>query len=276
LLYCNQNFADYPVVLPDGKYDPSEIRPQYFLLSYKKKAEASTSAPDHPAELALDENIRTWWAAEKTRGWFLLDLEDTYRPHSIQINFADHEVRELKIDKSLRSDMMTNTRYIDSSADLKTRFIVEGSVDKENWFVIEDRSQAEDNRCHPYIILDEKYEVRYIRIRSVKLPYDEVFALSGVRVFGKGKGSVPAPVENCRAERTEDRLSCTISFDEAEGAFGYNVRFGIAPDKLYTSYQVYEKSEVMLTTLNADQDYYYAVDSFNENGICEATEVYKM
>lgn len=276
LLYCNQNFADYPVVLPDGKYVASDLKPQYFLLSYKKKAEASSCKEGHPVELALDENIRTWWSAEKTAGWYILDLEDVYRPHSVQINFADESVKVMNVDKSLRSDIMTNKRYIDSSSDLKTRFILEGSVDKENWFVIEDRSQADDNRCHPYIILDEKYEVRYIRITAVKLPYDEVFALSGVRVFGKGKGSVPAMVENCRAERTEDKLSCTISFDEAEGAFGYNIRFGIAPDKLYNSYLVYEKSEVMLTTLNADEDYYYAVDSFNENGVCEATEVFKM
>ena len=276
LLYCNQNFADYPIVLPEGKYDPSEIRPQYFLLSYKKTVEASSCKAGHPAELAVDENIRTWWSAEKSLGWFIVDLEDVYRPHSIQINFADESVPELKVDKSLRSDMMTNKRYIDSSSDLKTRFIVEGSLDKENWFVIEDRSQAEDNRCHPYIILDEKFEVRYIRIRSLKLPYDEAFALSGVRVFGKGHGNVPAPVENCRALRAENGLDCTISYDKAEGAFGYNIRFGIAPDKLYTSYQVYEKSEVLLTTLNADQEYYYTVDSFNENGICEGKTAYKM
>ena len=48
---------------------------------------------------------------------------------------------------------------------------------------------------------------------------------------------------------------------------GYNVRFGIAPDKLYSSYQVYGETWVHMITLNADQKYYYAIDSFNENGI---------
>jgi hypothetical protein len=48
---------------------------------------------------------------------------------------------------------------------------------------------------------------------------------------------------------------------------GYNVRFGIAPDKLYSSCQLYGDTSVTLTTLNGDQAYWFAVDSFNENGI---------
>ena len=88
LLFCNQNFADYPIILPEGSYDVRTIRPQYFLLSYKKAATASSSQKDHPVSLALDENIRTWWVCETSKGWYQLDLGDVYRPHSIQINFA--------------------------------------------------------------------------------------------------------------------------------------------------------------------------------------------
>ena len=65
----------------------------------------------------------------------------------------------------------------------------------------------------------------------------------------------------------EDAMTCRISWEPSADADGYNVRFGIAPDKLYSSYQVYGASQVRLTTLNADQQYYFAMDSFNENGI---------
>ena len=50
---------------------------------------------------------------------------------------------------------------------------------------------------------------------------------------------------------------------------GYDVKYGIAPDKLYSSHMVYDASEAMLTTLNKGQQYYVRIDSFNENGITE-------
>ena len=47
------------------------------------------------------------------------------------------------------------------------------------------------------------------------------------------------------------------------------MRYGIAPDKLYQSWMVYDAGEVELTTLIKGQDYWISVDSFNENGITE-------
>lgn len=276
LLYCNQDFADYPVVLPDGRYDARTLEPQYFLLSYKKQAKASSSQEGHPAGLALDENIRTWWAAKETNAWYELDLGEVLRPHSVQINFAEHEVPQKDVDKSLRSDMMTSYRYIDSSAALKTRYTLEGSEDGQNWFMIADHSSDDDDRSHPYIILDGRYAVRYLKVTVLELPYGEVFALSGLRVFGKGTGEKPAEVKGVTAERLENGLDARIRFEKAEGAFGYNIRFGIAEDKLYSSWQVHEQNDVLLTTLNKGQKYWFRVDSFNENGITRGTELFTL
>ena len=276
LLYTNQYFADYPIVLPDGKYDARKIKPNYFLLSYKKNAKASSSQEGFGVENALDEDIRTHWACKESTGWYEVDLGDTYKPHSIQVNFFEHNVPELKVNKKLRSDMMTNTRYIDSSKDLKTRFIIEGSLDDENWFVIYDGSNLDTDRSHPYIILDEKYKLRYIKVTALELPYNEAFALAGLRVFGIGNGKKPEEVRNILSVRHDNGLDALIRFKEVENAQGYVIRFGIAKDKLYSSYLIYDKNEVLLTTLNADQDYYFAVDSFNENGICEGKTIYKI
>ena len=275
LLYCNQNFADYPVVLPEGKFDARDLKPQYYLLSYKKKAEASSSKEGHGPELALNEDIRTWWAAKETNGWYCLDLGAEYRPHSVQINFADESVPELNVDKSLRSDLFTNSRYIDSSAELHTRFTLEGSLDGKEWFMICDASGRNDDRPHPYIVLDEKYEVRYLKVTALELPYGKAFALSGLRVFGKGGGERPAEVSGVKATRDPNGLDCRIRFEQAEGAFGYNIRYGISEDKLYTSYCVYDRTDVLITTLNAGQDYFFKVDSFNENGVTEGRTLYR-
>ncbi len=66
-------------------------------------------------------------------------------------------------------------------------------------------------------------------------------------------------------------MTCRLTWKNANGAIGYNVRFGIAPDKLYSSDQVYGCEEAFLTTLNAGQSYWYAIDAFNENGVTEGT-----
>ena len=58
-----------------------------------------------------------------------------------------------------------------------------------------------------------------------------------------------------------------ISWKHIENAQGCNVRYGVAPDKLYLSWLVYDADEVTLSTLTAGQEYYVCVDSFNENGI---------
>ena len=56
-----------------------------------------------------------------------------------------------------------------------------------------------------------------------------------------------------------------------KGAQGYNILWGIAPDKLYSSWMVYDKTDLLMKTLTADKDYYFCVEAFNENGV----DVYK-
>lgn len=70
-------------------------------------------------------------------------------------------------------------------------------------------------------------------------------------------------------------LDGKVSWQHLEDAQGCNVRYGIAPDKLYHSWLVYGADEVTLSTLIAGQSYYVRVDSFNENGIT-AGEIFKM
>lgn len=57
-----------------------------------------------------------------------------------------------------------------------------------------------------------------------------------------------------------------------KGAQGYNVLWGIAPDKLYSSWMVYDGNELEMKSLTIDQDYYFAVEAFNENGVSLPSE----
>jgi xylan 1,4-beta-xylosidase len=56
---------------------------------------------------------------------------------------------------------------------------------------------------------------------------------------------------------------------------GYNILWGIAKDKLYQTYQVFgdKDSKLELRALNLGQDYYIAIEAFNEIGVSPQSEV---
>ncbi|MFZ0544064.1 MAG: family 43 glycosylhydrolase [Candidatus Promineifilaceae bacterium] len=272
ILYCNQNFADYPLSIPDGKFDPRKIEPQWMLLSYKKPAKASSSQPGHPPELAVNEDIRAWWSAAKNQAgeYLQLDLGDSYTVHAIQINLADDSLDLPERSEQEMGGPPFMRRYIETNK-MVTRYLVEGSLDGNQWFILTDKRSAESDLPHDFFVYNEGKEVRYIKVTGSETPYEQNFRVSGLRVFGKGKGEKPTAT-NTQAKRTGD-LNALIQWQPAEGAQGYNIRYGIHPDKLYLSWQVYEQTHLDLPTLNKGITYYVCVDSFNENGITKGKTI---
>ena len=50
VLYCNQNFADYPHRIPADNFDAASQQPEWMLLSYKKPVTASSTAENSSPE----------------------------------------------------------------------------------------------------------------------------------------------------------------------------------------------------------------------------------
>jgi hypothetical protein len=71
--------------------------------------------------------------------------------------------------------------------------------------------------------------------------------------------------------RQADRRNAFIKWMPQQNCQGYNILWGIAPDKLYSSWMVYDKDSMLMRNLNADQKYYFSIEAFNENGISERT-----
>jgi hypothetical protein len=69
-----------------------------------------------------------------------------------------------------------------------------------------------------------------------------------------------------------DLRNATLAWTRSEGAEGYIVRYGIAPDKLYNQYQV-SGEPVEVRTLTVGTRYYFRVDSFNTSGITKGETV---
>jgi len=225
----------------------------WMLLSRKKPVTASSSMANHPAEAAVDEDIRTWWSAEsgKPDEWFRVDLGALDTVQAVQINFGDE-----------------GSTTLGRSTEVY-RYILEASGDGRKWVKLVDHSRTGRDAPHDYEVLRKPVRARYVRIRNVFSPNNSKFSLSDLRVFGSSNVPLPHVVESARAVRDpHDSRHASISWKEASGAEFYIVRIGPAPGLQTMNYQVYDgNTSIDVHSLNSDTDYYVSVDSVNDSGI---------
>ena len=265
-LFCNQRYGDWPVAVSGEKQNPWE-NPQWYLLSYKKPATASSAEEGKGAELISNEDCRNWWRATSNQPgeWVQLDLKEAMDVHAIQINFADDT-----IDIPCPGEIVgtTQARFIDG-ADHLTRYLLEGSLDGKEYFVIEDKREANADLTHDFLVREEGIAVRYLKLSVYATAYDQPACISGLRVFGVGNGKKPS-APKFSVKRDND-LEMTVEM-KSEGAVGYNVLWGATPEKLYHSWMTFEEVQ-KIPALVKGREYFVRVDAFNENGITEG-EVY--
>lgn len=264
-LCCDQRYGDWPVKVEAKIWE----KPDWMLLSYHKPVKASSGKG---TECVTDENVRTWWRAETSgkEEWVELDLEDALEIHAVQINFADDCETMAQPEMNFVASFDTQ-RCIDTRK-WTTRWILEGSKDGVSYEVLADKSKAETDLAHDFLVWESGREIRYLRLRAMELPYGQKPCVSGIRVFGLGKGEVPKQVEKCEIIWNQDdpmqSLDMTISWEQSD-AVGYNILWGYEPEKLYHSYMVYEKAEQKIGALAKESPVYIRIDAFNENGITE-------
>lgn len=268
-LFCNQRYGDWPIRIKAGKMDPWR-NPDWFLLSYKKPVEASSFCEGKDPAKAVDENVQTWWRATSAQKgeWLQIDLCEEYDVHAVQINFADDKI-EIPSPGEIRG--IIQPRYIDETKQV-TRWLLEGSVNGKDYFVIEDKSEVETDLSHDLVVREEGIRTRYLRLIIIEVPHNQQPCISGLRVFGKGGGDKPETPQ-FEAKRIGD-LDMEISI-KGENALGYNILWGHRTDKLYHSMMTFEESQ-KIGALVKGQDYYVRVDAFNENGITEGNRIVKV
>jgi hypothetical protein len=255
VMYCNTAYGDYPHYLT-GAFTG------WMLLNYKKPvAVSSTLGSGHPPNDAVDEDIKTYWsAATGDKGeWITSDLGALATVNAIQINYADQDAT-----------------FLGKQTGIFHQYLLYASADGKKWTMLLDKSGNTTDVPHDYIELPQPVRARYIKLVNQHMPSGK-FAVSGLRVFGKGDGPAPDTVKDLIVLRTEkDKRSAWIKWRPADNAYGYTLYYGTAPDKLYNSILVYDANEYWFKVMDLEKPYYFSIEAINENGVSSRTAVLKV
>jgi hypothetical protein len=253
-IHSNTILADYPQYNPGIKDDPNNSNfAGMMLLSNKKYVMASSSLADHSIQYAADEDVRTYWSAQSGNPdeWMMIDLGKECSVEAVQVNFAEHNTNP------------TLVRGRDHL--LYEQYILEKSTDGMNWSVFVDKSQNLQDVPHDYIELGQPVTARYIKLKNVYTPGNGNFAVRDLRIFGNKDKAVFTTVNDFTVQRKTDDRDVFIKWTPVENADGYIIKYGIAPDKLYNNYMVYDADSITINSLNHGVQYYFSVTAF-DNG----------
>lgn len=261
-MWSSARFGDFPHWAPEGKVDDIEsLFTGWMLLSYRKPLTASSTLGEYEASRAADENPRTFWvAASKQPGETLtMDLGAVKTVRAVQVNFADYKAG----------------RFADAP-DIYTEFQIEGSADGKSWTKIAQTEGPRRDRPNAYLELKTPAKIRYVRYVHGHIGGAHL-AINDLRVFGNAEGAAPAMPGGVVAVRDKDQRNARFSWRKVPGAVGYNVMWGVRPDRLTLTYQVFADelgadARLDLRALNVGVGYYAAVEAFNETGVSKRSK----
>jgi xylan 1,4-beta-xylosidase len=257
-MFASTRFGDFPQYLPTRKWTrPEELFTGWMLISYRKPATASSVRDTFPASNVTDENRRSFWVAGANRPGetVTIDLQRDYTVRALQVNYIDYQ-----------SNIFANDSTV------YTQFRVLHSPNGRTWTLLADVTKEKRDRPNAYIELPAPVRTRYIRYEH-RYTAGPNLAIGDIRIFGNGDGRPPATPANLVARRDTDQRNAFVTWSAVPGAVGYNVLWGIKPDKLYQTYQVFADrgTTLELRALNVGQEYYVAIEAFDENGVSKVS-----
>jgi len=259
LMFSCTRFGDFPQRIPTSKWQrPEELFTGWMLLSYRKPAVASSTQYPFAAANVTDENPRTYWLAQTNRPGetITIDLAKTCEVRAIQINFTDYK-----------------SGLFESGPDVYTDFRLRHSNDGATWQTLPPLPGKKRDRPNAYIELPGAISARYVRYEHLHIGSPNL-AISDIRIFGKSDGPAPETPTHLQAGRDADPRNAFVTWQEVPGAVGYNILWGIAPDKLYSVYQVWadQRPRQEIRALTLGQKYSFAIEAFNESGVSKPSE----
>lgn len=253
VMYANTAFGDYPTTIPAAK--ENHIKGNFtgwMLLSLHKRVWASSSDSIYLPGNASDENMRTYWAAASgdPGEWLAMDLGAEKQVQAIQVNFYEHKANQCG-----------------KAMDVYHQYKIYASSDGEHWQLAVDKSDNDRDVPHDYVELKQPLTTRYLKIENIHAASGN-FALMDLRVFGNANGVVPETPNGLTVRRDrKDRRNALIHWPAVPDAYGYNIRFGVAPGKLYNCITVYGANNYDMRGLDKATAYWFAVEALGESGV---------
>lgn len=205
-----------------------------------------------------DENRSTFWVAKSNQPgeWLTVDLGGDRTVRAVQVNYVDYR-----------------SNIFQSDSSVYTRFRLHHSRDGQHWQLMADLSRERRDRPNAYIELPRPLRARYIRYEHVHVAAPNL-AIGDLRIFGTGDGRSPPTPARLAVRRADDARNAFLSWRPVPGAVGYNILWGIQPTKLYQTYQVFADSlnPLEIRALTVGQDYWFAIEAFNENGVSRISD----
>ena len=258
-------FGDFPHYAPTTRVsDPDSLFAGWMLLSYRKPVVASSTRKGFGTAAVADEDPRTFWvAAANTPGQTLtMDLGKVDTVRAVQVNFADYQ----------------SGRFADAP-DIYTEFTLQASSDGHHWSDVARTEPPRRDRPNAYFELQQPIRARFIRYVHGHVGAANL-AISDIRVFGNADGATPSTPIAVTASRHPDQRDATIQWARVPGAVGYNIRFGIRPDRLTLTHQLWADElgsgstlQKELRSLNVGVPYWVAIEAFNETGVSKLSQV---
>lgn len=261
VMYSSAAFGDYPNWNADFDIaDPAKRFSGWMLLSLGKMVTVSSTDSIFAASNLSDESMRTYWAAKSGDAgeWVMMDLGGERTVKALQLNYYDYKTVQHN-----RAD------------DLYYQYRIYASADGKNWELVVDKSDNDRDCPHDYVELSQDLRARYLKVENLHVPSGN-FCLSEFRVFGLGDGSQPEKVKGFAVKCDKvDTRNAMIEWKKSQDAYGYNIYYGIAPDKLYNSITVYDGESYDMRGLDKDTDYYFAIEALGESGRSEMSKIIK-
>lgn len=252
IMYSSAAFGDYPNRNADFDIaNPADRFTGWMLLSFHKPVSVSSSADGMSSSAISDENIRTYWAARSADPgeWAMIDLGPNRTVRAIQLNYYEYLANQT-----------------DRADDIYHQYRIYASDNATDWNLVVDKSDNDRDCPHDYVELLEPLVTRYLKVENVHMASGN-FCLSDIRVFGSAEGQAPQRVKGFRVVRdSKDPRNAMISWQHSDGAYGYNIYYGIAPDKMYNAITVNGDNRYDMRGLDIDTEYFFAIEALGETG----------
>jgi xylan 1,4-beta-xylosidase len=260
-MFSNTRFGDFPHKLPEGKWtNKDDLFTGWMLLSYRKPAMASSQLDTFRVQNITDENPRTYWVARENKPGenVIVDLQSISTIRAIQVNYTDYK----------------SNIYDPSDPKIFTQFKLYSSKDGNTWQMAADLTTEKRDHANAYIELPNAVSGRYVKYEHVYVGAAN-FAISDIRVFGNANTSAPTTPSQFQVKRDSDERNAFVSWKPIRGTVGYNILWGLAPNKLYETYQIFadQGNTKEIRALTKGVSYYFAIEAFNESGVSKQSPV---